>query len=306
MAPHPAARRCRLSAQEAASYLIVCRGPSYLSGVIGLLRPCYFPRISALPRLTPSGYNNSVLMPTMESRQEHSPQECYAVEYEGKTRVWGDGPPAFTLSLSDPSQLERILHADDYPVAPALIHGELRGDRMAALRWKWRTAPSGWLARLFSRVARLAPSRAEIWWQSRRTLEEAQEDRLNRICRALDLRSGDLRPRIGRIRRGRPGRLPRPCSFFRQNRHRRHVRTRRRVPRTCRAWVERLRQRRHACPGLVDRETYRTWLGCRIWPPPLPVSKPARLTPSRSWQGKEKLQNEYCKLLRLRCRLIER
>ena len=169
-------------------------------------------------------------MLAIETRQEHPTEDSYALEFQsGERQVRGQGPPAFTLSLTDEEQFRRILNGDDYAVALAFIQGkfDVQGDLAAALRFKRRHS-----RKRFPKFLRLAghwvPARLESWFQTRRraaenirfhydvsnefyqnfldsrmvysaacfedpdwTLEQAQAARLNQICEHLDLRPGD-------------------------------------------------------------------------------------------------------------------
>jgi cyclopropane-fatty-acyl-phospholipid synthase len=170
-------------------------------------------------------------MPIIETRQEHSSPECYAVEvHSGESYVCGEGDPAFALSVANEAQLQRILKGDDYSAARAFIHGEfdIEGDICAAVRLKQANSRSHVFPGPAALAARFAPCRIETWFQSRKraadnirfhydisnefyqnfldsrmaysaayfedpawTLEQAQEARFNRICRLLELHPGE-------------------------------------------------------------------------------------------------------------------
>ena len=155
----------------------------------------------------------------------------YVVEYRsGRREIYGEAPAAFTVSVCDARQFQRILTANSYSVALDFIRGrfDIRGDLLAALRWRERRFHRGVLDWLWSLGGRLAPVRLETWFQSRDraarnirfhydvsnefyrqfldarmvyssglfeeprwSLEQAQEARLERICKDLELRPGE-------------------------------------------------------------------------------------------------------------------
>ncbi len=169
-------------------------------------------------------------MPATEA-QAPAGAVAYSVVYrDGRSETAGDGPPVFTLHVSDDTQLRRVLSGDDYSVAMAFVRGEfdVSGDLISALRFKLaRSRPS--LTRwIYSAAMRLAPARIETWFQSRAraarnvrfhydrsndfyrmfldsrlvysegyfgdagwSLEQAQEAKLDSICKDLDLRPGE-------------------------------------------------------------------------------------------------------------------
>src|SRR5215469_6626172 len=160
-----------------------------------------------------------------------APLAPYAVEYRSGERViHGSGSPAFTISAANQSRLRRFLKSDAYSAGRAFIRGELdvSGDLIAALRLKKSYPPSGLLHVLWTAAARFSPARLETWLQSRNraarnirfhydvsnefyrqfldermvyseayfrdpnwSLEKAQEEKLDKICRDLELHSGE-------------------------------------------------------------------------------------------------------------------
>ena len=142
----------------------------------------------------------------------------------------GDDSPAFTLVVRDRRQLNRLLQADAYSAALSFVRGEfdVQGDLVAAVRFQLGRRHPRWRGLLRAVAARFGPHRFETWLQSRRraakniryhydrsnefysqfldtrmvyscayfrrpaiSLEEAQLAKLDRICRKLDLRTGD-------------------------------------------------------------------------------------------------------------------
>src|SRR6266566_2327888 len=138
--------------------------------------------------------------------------------------------PTFTFSARDEGELHRILTLDDYSAARAFIRGEfdVSGDLIAALRLKTRHSRPSLAHWLWTAAARFAPARLETWFQSRKraadnirfhydrsnefyqlfldsrliysegyfkdptwSLEQAQEAKLDGICRDLNLQPGD-------------------------------------------------------------------------------------------------------------------
>ena len=134
-------------------------------------------------------------------------------------------PVAFTVSGS----LRDFARADAYSAARGFIRGkfDVSGDLFAAIQWKRRTAPGGVRARAISAAVRWAPL-LESWYQGKGraarnirfhydrsnafyeqflgsrlvyscayfrnpewTLDQAQEAKLEHICRKLDLRAGE-------------------------------------------------------------------------------------------------------------------
>lgn len=155
----------------------------------------------------------------------------YAVEYpSGKRELHGNGSPAFTLSVKNPAQRDRVLTGEGYAAALGFIHHDfdVSGDLVAALHLRQFLSRPLWRDRLLNLLSRLAPSRLETWFQGRRraarnirfhydvptpfyqtfldarmvysaadfedprwTLEQAQESKLKGICEDLDLRPGE-------------------------------------------------------------------------------------------------------------------
>jgi cyclopropane-fatty-acyl-phospholipid synthase len=163
--------------------------------------------------------------------RERAPDVSYAVEYDGGMRqARGEGAVVFTLVVVDEPQLQRILKGDDYLVAQAYVRGEfdVRGDLVAAVRLKQKYTHSRFFHRLRLATVRWGPSRIESWFQSKQraaenirfhydvsnefyakfldsrmvysegdfgdqswSLEQAQQAKLDGICRDLDLRPGE-------------------------------------------------------------------------------------------------------------------
>ncbi len=155
---------------------------------------------------------------------------AYAVEFrDGTRKVFGEGPCAFSLVLADAAQYRKFLKADLYSAGLAYIRGdvEVRGDLFSAIRFKQAAAGKGWRRALVTAMARFAPDRVETWFQSKSragrnirfhydrsndfyrefldsrmmysaayykdapSLEEAQLEKLDLICRKLELRPGE-------------------------------------------------------------------------------------------------------------------
>jgi hypothetical protein len=86
-------------------------------------------------------------MLTSETEIHASRPAAYAVELkDGRRRIQGDGQPAFTFRISDETQLERLLTADDFGAAAAFIRGEfdMSGDLLSAIRFKQAKSRPGW------------------------------------------------------------------------------------------------------------------------------------------------------------------
>ncbi|MCC6264574.1 MAG: class I SAM-dependent methyltransferase [Bryobacterales bacterium] len=155
----------------------------------------------------------------------------YAVEYpSGKRELHGNGSPAFTISVENPAQLDRVLTGEGYAAALGFIHHDfdVSGDLVAALHLRQLLSRPLWRDRLLNLVSRLAPSRLETWFQgrnraarnirfhydvptpfyqafldsrmvysaadfadSRWSLDEAQESKLKGICEDLELQPGE-------------------------------------------------------------------------------------------------------------------
>jgi len=144
----------------------------------------------------------------------------------GWKQVHGSGRPRFTLAGVDEMQLEKFLRADAYSLATAFLRGEfdIEGDLIAAVRFQLARRRRGLRDLAFAALARFAPSRLETWFQSRSRaarnirfhydrsnafyrqfldsrmvyscgyfkdpgwpIEQAQEAKLDHICRKLEL-----------------------------------------------------------------------------------------------------------------------
>lgn len=146
---------------------------------------------------------------------------AYAVEFEGgPRRVNGDEPRAFTLAFRGEAQHRWFLEANLYAAAMAFVRGEfdVRGDLAAAVRLKRAQTHRSWKDALAAALARLLPPRdAEnirfhydrsndfyrafldssmqysegCYEEPAWSLEQAQQAKLDRLCRKLDLRSGE-------------------------------------------------------------------------------------------------------------------
>lgn len=155
----------------------------------------------------------------------------YAVEYlSGKREIHGMGSPAFTISVDDPAQLDRVLTGESYGAALGFIHREfdVSGDLVAALHLRQLLSRPLWRDRLLNLAARFAPTRLETWFQGRKraarnirfhydvptpfyqafldshlvysaadfqdaawSLDQAQQSKLKGICEDLELRAGE-------------------------------------------------------------------------------------------------------------------
>ena len=154
----------------------------------------------------------------------------YAVRFRENHRLSRfDEPADFTIFVRDESHLRRILDADWYTAALGFIHGEYRvaGDLTAAIRMKENRGVHGILPHLRSLGCQMAGGRVESLFQTRTraaqnirfhydvsndfyrvfldsrliysegwfdrpewTLEQAQEAKLDHICRDLQLENG--------------------------------------------------------------------------------------------------------------------
>jgi cyclopropane-fatty-acyl-phospholipid synthase len=154
----------------------------------------------------------------------------YAVRFrEGHRLSRIDEPADFTLFARNESHLQKILRGDWYTTALGFIRGEFSvvGDLAAAIRLKEACGIHGFLPRLRTFACRMAGAQAESWFQSRAraaknirfhydvsnefyrsfldsrliysegwfdspewTLEQAQEAKLEHICRDLQLEPG--------------------------------------------------------------------------------------------------------------------
>ncbi len=115
-------------------------------------------------------------MPTADLEGERSAPVNYAVEYRsGKRELHGLEPPAFTISVADRPQLERVLKGDVYSAALSFIHREfdIAGDLVAAIH------------------LRQAISQPVAFQDADWTLDQAQDAKLQQICEDLKLRAGD-------------------------------------------------------------------------------------------------------------------
>jgi cyclopropane-fatty-acyl-phospholipid synthase len=155
---------------------------------------------------------------------QSSPQP-YAIKYgDGSVSVHGDGQPAFTLCAKNEDDLQKLLKSDAYTLATAFVEKKLdvEGDLIEAIRFYRAQQQPSWKGRFLSLLASAAkvigPGSTEKhiefhYSQSndfyklfldprmvyscayfRRpdlTLEEAQLEKLNHICRKLDLQEGD-------------------------------------------------------------------------------------------------------------------
>ncbi len=170
-------------------------------------------------------------MPVTDVRPGEPSEIAYAVEYRsGKREIHGKEPPAFTMSVTDGSQLHRILTGNAYSAALEFIRKQfdISGDLVAALRVRQKCAHRAFFDSLWSLAARCAPMRMETWLQSRKravenirfhydisdrfystfldsrlvyssalfedaawSLDQAQEAKLKKLCQDLDLRAGD-------------------------------------------------------------------------------------------------------------------
>lgn len=155
----------------------------------------------------------------------------YAVQYpSGKRELHGKEPPAFTISVADQTQLERVLTGEAYSAALSFIRREfeISGDLVAAIALRQGLAHQGWRDRLLNLAARFSPARLETWIQSRKqaaenirfhydvptpfyqafldshlvysaadfkdaawSLDQAQESKLKQICEDLELSPGE-------------------------------------------------------------------------------------------------------------------
>lgn len=146
---------------------------------------------------------------------------------DGRSMVRGTGRPAFTFMLRDPEQYAWLQRANLYSAATAFIRGDfdIHGDIISAIRFKKATSRLSWRDVLSATAARLDPRRLDSWFQPRRRaardirfhydrsnnfyqafldsqmvyscayfkdetkgLDEAQNAKLDHICRKLDLR----------------------------------------------------------------------------------------------------------------------
>lgn len=161
----------------------------------------------------------------------------YLVRFrDGREQVHGSGTPSFTLLVADKKQLARVLSADAYSAAVSFIRGEfdVEGDLIDAIRLHSEGRRRALRGFLFSAMARFSPRRVETWFQSRaraarnirfhydlsdefygqfldsrmvyscacfrdrsQSLEDAQREKLDHICRKLLLQPGERLLDIG-------------------------------------------------------------------------------------------------------------
>ena len=84
-------------------------------------------------------------------------------------QVFSHEHPRFEFIARDARQYRWLLQADLYSAALAFVRGDfdIRGDLIAAIRFKKETTRGGLRDVLFSMAARLAPKRIESWFQTR-------------------------------------------------------------------------------------------------------------------------------------------
>jgi len=156
------------------------------------------------------------------------PGVAYAIRSAHDGVVIGEGAPAFTFRVPSMAFANRLWRLDAYRAGLKFLRGEfdVEGDLVAAVRsWSRHAAEPRLAASLFTWLARMRPER---WWQSRThaqrniafhydqsnefyrtfldrrmvyscayferpdaTLEEAQEAKLDLVCRKLDLGAAD-------------------------------------------------------------------------------------------------------------------
>jgi len=178
-------------------------------------------KTSMRPRVTASRHKAAAVPPPADL--------SYLVRTSARESVTiGNGPPAFTVYVPSMAAWNRIWRLDAYRAALAFLHGEfdVDGDLVAAVRtWSREVRPGRLAASLISIAARLRPER---WFQSRAaarrniafhydrsndfyrlfldrrmvyscayferpqmTLEDAQEAKLDLVCRKLDISGED-------------------------------------------------------------------------------------------------------------------
>ena len=156
---------------------------------------------------------------------------AYRVEFRsGGAESWGEGPPQFTLTVRDRAHWRWLEQADAYSAAMAFLRGEfdIRGDTIAAVRFKLEQEDRSWRGRLYSLLARFAPRRLESLFQTKTRaarnirfhydrsnefyrqfldsklvyscayfrdpewdIDRAQEEKLDLICRKLAIEPGE-------------------------------------------------------------------------------------------------------------------
>jgi hypothetical protein len=99
-----------------------------------------------------------LIVPVTQAHPEQIAQVGYAVEYRsGKKEIHGEGPPIFTISVADESQLQRLLEGNAYSAALEFLRGRcaISGDLVAALRVRQRQSRPAFLDRLWPLAARV-------------------------------------------------------------------------------------------------------------------------------------------------------
>lgn len=159
------------------------------------------------------------------------PASGWQVSYaDGSSDRHGGPSPAFVFHVKDRAAWRRLLDAGVYSAAMAFVRGDLEaeGDLPEAVRWFASACRGCWRDRLWGWLASAGPHRLESWFQTRAraarnislhygrardfyaqfldrrmvyscayfaspamTLDEAQEAKLDLICRKLDLRRGE-------------------------------------------------------------------------------------------------------------------
>lgn len=153
--------------------------------------------------------------------------EPYAVKYEdGSSAAHGDGRPLFTFCAENEDDLHALLKSDAYTMASAFVDKRLdvEGDLIEAIRFYWSRQRPSWKGRFLTLLASAAKAIGaasgsteehiqfhysqsndfyKLFLDPRMvyscayfrkpdlTLEEAQLEKLNHICRKLDLHEGD-------------------------------------------------------------------------------------------------------------------
>lgn len=155
----------------------------------------------------------------------------YRIRYaDGSSETFGDAQPRFTIVTAGRKQWRRMLGAGLYSAAAAFINGgfDVEGDLPAAIRFYTGAQPRRWRDVVWALLAHAGPHRLESWIQRRTraaanirrhydrsnefytqflgpdmvyscayferpgmTLEQAQDAKLELICRKLDLRPGE-------------------------------------------------------------------------------------------------------------------
>jgi cyclopropane-fatty-acyl-phospholipid synthase len=156
-----------------------------------------------------------------------SSTQSYAVRYrDGSLTLHGDGQPVFTLCANNEDDLKKLLKSDAYTMAAAFVEKKLdvEGDLIEAIRFyrsQQQQSWKGWLLSLLASATKvIGPGGGstekhiefhysqsndfyKLFLDSKMvyscayfrkpdmTLEEAQLEKLNHICRKLDLHDGD-------------------------------------------------------------------------------------------------------------------